>query len=202
MRSVHLDARQNQSRNEIKCGDFWKYFFNQRIINRQARYSFRATSCTLRFMISCVACILMHDQTTHGTLFISFGHSWFRATSCTLRFTKITIWKWTFPSERIFCQHSGLKYKSCGRIYCTPLKGRARKALETVIILIKKGSVEWVKTHEHLPYDVIVGNYIFSTVLMPSKSNPCFSVLSVNNASFKRLSFTCWSSWFKIGQFS
>ena len=103
--SVHLDARQNPSRNEIKCGDFWKYFFNQRIINRQARYSFRATSCTLRFMIpvqrasrcttklrtegyfpfsaftiscnelhatiydSCVACILIHDQTPHGTLF-------------------------------------------------------------------------------------------------------------------------------------
>ena len=69
LRSVHLDARQNQSRNEIKCGDFWKYFFNQRIINSQARYSFRATSCTLRFMISCVVCILMHDQTPHGTLF-------------------------------------------------------------------------------------------------------------------------------------
>ena len=71
--SVHLDARQNPSRNEIKCGDFWKYFFNQRIINRQARYSFRATSCTLRFMISCVACILMHDQITHGRLFPLFG---------------------------------------------------------------------------------------------------------------------------------
>ncbi|ERH26725.1 hypothetical protein HMPREF9065_01728 [Aggregatibacter sp. oral taxon 458 str. W10330] len=28
----------------------------------------------------------MHDQTTHGTLFILFGHSRFRATSCTLRF--------------------------------------------------------------------------------------------------------------------
>ena len=50
-RSVHLDARQNQSRNELKCGDFWRCFFNQRIINRQARYSFRATSCTLRFTI-------------------------------------------------------------------------------------------------------------------------------------------------------
>ena len=62
-----LDARQNPSRNELKCGDFGKYFFNQRIINRQARYSFRATSCTLRFMISCVACILMHDRINHGT---------------------------------------------------------------------------------------------------------------------------------------
>ena len=36
--------------------------------------------------IQCVACILMHDQITHGTLFNSFGHSRFRATSCTLRF--------------------------------------------------------------------------------------------------------------------
>ena len=35
-----------------------------------------------------VACILMHDQITHGTLFNSFRHSWFRATSCTLRFWK------------------------------------------------------------------------------------------------------------------
>ena len=67
--SMHLDARQNPSRNELKCGNFGKYFFNQRIINRQARYSFRATSCTLRFIISCVACISMHDWTKHGTLF-------------------------------------------------------------------------------------------------------------------------------------
>ena len=28
---------------------------------------FRATSCTLRFMISLVACILMHDRINHGT---------------------------------------------------------------------------------------------------------------------------------------
>ena len=88
MRSVHLDARPNQARNELKCGNFWRYFFNQRIINSQARYSFRATSCTLRFMISCVACILMHDQTKHGTLFSPFWHSQFRVTSCTLRFYK------------------------------------------------------------------------------------------------------------------
>ena len=47
---------------------------------------FRATSCTLQFMISLVACILMHDGTTHCTLFTPFGHSQFRATSCTLRF--------------------------------------------------------------------------------------------------------------------
>jgi len=63
VRSVHLDARPNHARNVI--------------------YPFRA------FTISYVACILMHDQITHGTLFNSFGHSWFRATSCTLRFTKI-----------------------------------------------------------------------------------------------------------------
>ena len=40
-RSVHLDARMNHTRNEIKCGDFCVYFFKQRIINRQERYSFR-----------------------------------------------------------------------------------------------------------------------------------------------------------------
>jgi len=37
-------------------------------------------------MISCVACILIHDQTTQRTLFNPFGYSRFRATSCTLRF--------------------------------------------------------------------------------------------------------------------
>ena len=77
---------------------------------------FRATSCTLRstinphternkvrwffrvffqttyyppsrtLFISNVACILMHDRTTHGTLFILSEYSRFRATSCTLRF--------------------------------------------------------------------------------------------------------------------
>ena len=40
-RSVHLDARRNHARNEIKCGDFCVTFFKQRIINRQERYSFR-----------------------------------------------------------------------------------------------------------------------------------------------------------------
>jgi len=48
-RSVQLVARMNQPRNEIKCGDFCMCFFKQRIINRQERYLFRATSCTLRF---------------------------------------------------------------------------------------------------------------------------------------------------------
>ena len=39
------------------------------------------------YLYSCVACILMHDQIMHGTLFNPFGCSRFRATSCTLRFT-------------------------------------------------------------------------------------------------------------------
>ena len=34
-----------------------------------------------------VACILMHDRTTHGTLFTLSEYSRFRATSCTLRST-------------------------------------------------------------------------------------------------------------------
>ena len=34
-----------------------------------------------------VACISMHDRTTHGTLFTLSEYSRFRATSCTLRFT-------------------------------------------------------------------------------------------------------------------
>ena len=46
--SVQLVARTNHTRNEIKCGDFSVCFFKQRIINRQERYSFRATSCTLQ----------------------------------------------------------------------------------------------------------------------------------------------------------
>ena len=45
---MQLVARMNHTRNEIKCGDFCVCFFKQRIINRQERYLFRATSCTLR----------------------------------------------------------------------------------------------------------------------------------------------------------
>ena len=50
---ARYDPRPNHARNEIKCGDFCVCFFKQRIINHQERYSFRATSCTLRFTISC-----------------------------------------------------------------------------------------------------------------------------------------------------
>ena len=52
VRSVQLVARRNHIQNVIS--------------------SFRALT------ISCVACILMHDQITHGTLFHPFGHSQFR----------------------------------------------------------------------------------------------------------------------------
>ena len=45
---ARYDARMNHTRNEIKCGDFCVCFFKQHIINHQERYSFRATSCTLR----------------------------------------------------------------------------------------------------------------------------------------------------------
>ena len=48
-RSVQLVARMIHKGNKIKCGDFCVSFFKQHIINRQERYSFRATSCTLRF---------------------------------------------------------------------------------------------------------------------------------------------------------
>ena len=50
---ARYDLRPNHTRNEIKRGDFSVCFFKQRIINRQERYSFRATSCTLRFTIPC-----------------------------------------------------------------------------------------------------------------------------------------------------
>ena len=70
LRSVHLDARQNQSRNELKCGDFWRYFFNQHIINRQARYSFRATSCTLRFYKKMTALYFSSRMSRNGALTI------------------------------------------------------------------------------------------------------------------------------------
>ena len=51
--SVHLDARKNHARNVIQ--------------------RFRV------FMISCVACILMHEWITHGTWFNPFGYSfWWR----------------------------------------------------------------------------------------------------------------------------
>ena len=49
VRSVHLDARPDHAKNVIQ--------------------PFRI------FTISCVACILMHGQTTQGTLFTLFGHS-------------------------------------------------------------------------------------------------------------------------------
>ena len=52
--SVQLVARMNHKGNEIKCGDFCVSFFKQHIINRQERYLFRATSCTLQFTISCI----------------------------------------------------------------------------------------------------------------------------------------------------
>ena len=98
-RSVHLDARPNQARNELKCGDFWKYFFNQRIINSQARYSFRATSCTLRFMISCVACILMHDRIKHGT-------------------NKVR-WFWEVFFQPTYYQPSSALFISCNKLHAT-----------------------------------------------------------------------------------
>ena len=85
LRSVHLDARPNHARNVfISCNKL------------------HAT----RALFHIVACILMHDRTTHGTLFTTFRvftiscnelhatgendltsvrDSRFRATSCTLR---------------------------------------------------------------------------------------------------------------------
>ena len=53
-RSVQLVARMIHKGNETKCGDFCVSFFKQRIANRQECYSFRATSCTLRFPVSCI----------------------------------------------------------------------------------------------------------------------------------------------------
>ena len=72
------------------------------LFNPFEHLQFRATSCTLRgALFHIVACILMHewfhlgawfaisclmhDLTTHGTLFNPFEHLQFRATSCTLR---------------------------------------------------------------------------------------------------------------------
>ena len=52
----------------------------------------RATSCTLRGVISCVACILMHDQTTQGTLFKPFGiHDFVRSVPRMIFLTSIFI---------------------------------------------------------------------------------------------------------------
>ena len=49
---ARYDPRSTHARYEIKCGDFCVCFFKQHIINRQERYSFRATSCTLRSTIN------------------------------------------------------------------------------------------------------------------------------------------------------
>ena len=51
---ARYDPRSTHARNEIKRGDFCVSFFKQHIINHQERYSFRATSCTLRFPVSCI----------------------------------------------------------------------------------------------------------------------------------------------------
>ena len=96
--SVHLDARQIPPRLGMKCGDFWACFFVQQV----ARYGSVISYCSVHldarmnhtrnviqpfreFTISCnklhatgalfhiVACILMHDRITHGTLFTTSG---------------------------------------------------------------------------------------------------------------------------------
>jgi len=72
VRSVHLDARPNHARNVISpfqvfmisCNKLHTTILVARIINLDAQ-----------FTISYVACILMHDQTTHGTLFNPFVYS-------------------------------------------------------------------------------------------------------------------------------
>ena len=99
---ARYDPWPTHTRNEIKCGDFCVCFFKQHIINRQERYSFRATSCTLRstinprmernkvrwflreffqtthyqpsraLFISNVACILMHERFNPDTRFTDF----------------------------------------------------------------------------------------------------------------------------------
>ena len=58
--SVHLDARMISPRCGMKCGGFCAYFFVQRVARYGERYSI------------IVACILMHERTTHGTLFTIF----------------------------------------------------------------------------------------------------------------------------------
>jgi hypothetical protein len=40
--------------------------------------------------------------------------------------------------------------------YITPFKGVSGKPLDTVVILIKKGGVEWENSHEHSPFEVVV----------------------------------------------
>ena len=70
-RSVHLDARQNHARNVIQPFRVFTISCNK----------LHATGALFHI----VACILMHDRTTHGTSFNPFGYSGFRATSCTLR---------------------------------------------------------------------------------------------------------------------
>jgi len=40
--------------------------------------------------------------------------------------------------------------------YIASFKGVSRKALDTVVILIKKGGVEWENSHEHSPFEVVV----------------------------------------------
>ena len=100
--SVHLDARQNQPQHEIKCGDFLVHFRQRNHPPSRALFISnvacnllhdRTTQGTLfnpfpAFPISCNKLhATMHDQITHGTLFNPFGHFRFRASRCTLRST-------------------------------------------------------------------------------------------------------------------
>ena len=80
--SEHLDARQNQPQHEIKCGDFLVHFRQRNHPPSRALFisciKLHATGAWFHI----VACILMHDRITHGTLFNAFGYLRFRVTGC------------------------------------------------------------------------------------------------------------------------
>ena len=94
-RVARYDLRPNHARNEIKYGDFSCIFSDNvlstitNVIHFECSVQLVARIIQPRYVIhdSLVACILMHDRITYGTLFNLFEHSQIRATSCTLRST-------------------------------------------------------------------------------------------------------------------
>ena len=71
VRSVHLDARMIPPRCGIKCGDFYACFSCNKL---------HATGALFHI----VACILMHDRITHGTLFTTFRAFTISCVACIL----------------------------------------------------------------------------------------------------------------------
>ena len=60
-----------------------------------------------------------------------------------------------FRAEGFFVSTLNLNTKVVEE-YIATFKGVSGKPLDTVVILIKKGGVEWENSHEHSPFEVVM----------------------------------------------